>query len=126
MKHWWTFERRWARALLNAMIPTDDERPGLACVDLTTFWDIMHETAPVLLRLGLRVAVWSLTWRCLCWSLKPFHRLPDRQRDRLLQRWGASDGYLTRQLVMTLKVVACFAFFSDTKTRKGFRGLPWT
>ena len=80
----------------------------------------MEGEAPGLVRLGLRVAVWALTFAplLLLGSLRLFPGLaPDRQ-DLLLQRAAGSRFYLLRQLVTTIKALACLAYFRDPRVRR--------
>lgn len=114
-------ERRWARALMGAMLPaTPGGGPGIDALDLEPFWSDYERTAPPLVRLGLRASIWILTWLPLLSGrgLRPFHRLPAAQRDRLLCAWSESRWYLLRQLVMTVKVIVCFAAFRDPEVRR--------
>jgi len=119
--HWTAFERRWRDALLAAVIPAppDAERPGLGALDLASFWQSFAKAAPPLLGLGLRVAVWVLTLAplFLLGKLRLFPSLAEPQKDRLLCRALGSRLYLLRQLVVSLKAVASFAYFSDPAVR---------
>ena len=117
MVPWTRMERRWRDALLGSMIPRAGDRPGLGELNLTDFWTLYREAAPPVLRFGLRVAVWSLTWGALFAAGRPFHRLEPARQDRLLERAAGSRWYLVRQLVTTLKLIACFAWLHDPKVR---------
>lgn len=125
MNTWSERERRWRDALLTAVIPAsalEPEQPGLAEVDTEPFWSEMERAAPPLLRLGLRVAVWVLTWAplLLIGRARSFGRLADSEQDRLLEQASSSRWYLLRQLVMTLKAIACFAYFRAPTARRRF------
>ena len=134
MNRWSARERRWRDALMAALIPVgppNDGRPeqdpagrlpGLAELDTTSFWADLDQAAPPLLRLGLRVAVWALTWMplVLVGRLCTFPRLSPDAQDQLLSRAAASRWYLLRQLVTLLKALACFAYFREPAVRARF------
>ena len=117
---WSRVERRWRDALLGAMIPPGPGHPGIAgAPDAGHYLADLDTRGPPLLRLGLRAAVWVLTWLgpLLVGALRPFHRLPADARDRCLQAAATSRWYLLRQLVLTLKTVACLAYLRDPHVR---------
>jgi len=98
--------------------------PGLRDLDLTEFWPRFPAAAPFMLRVGFRVAVWTLTWMPLFKRGygHPFHLLSEARRDRYLAEASRSRAYLLRQMVLTVKVLACFAFFSDVRARVSVAG----
>jgi hypothetical protein len=125
MKSWTGFERRWRDALFAAMIPSSQTCegaaiPGLIELDLTAFWEILERQAPPLLRLGLRASVWALTFAPLLVVGSPrlFSSLPEARRDLVLRRAAGSRLYLLRQLVTTIKALACLAYFTDERARE--------
>jgi hypothetical protein len=117
-------ERRWRDALLAAMIPAGDcaAPPGLGELDTERFWREAQRTAPPLLRFALRLAVWALTWLPLLivGRARRFGALSPADQDRLLVRVSSSRSYLLRQLVQTLRVMACFAYFRAPEVRRHF------
>lgn len=117
-------ERRWRDALLGAMIPGGGGWPSVGELDLAPFWTLYAATAPPLVRFGLRAAVLFLTWLPLITRLRPFHRLPPAARDHFLGRAARSRLYLVRQLVMTVKVVACLAYLRDPRVRALVEAAP--
>ncbi len=120
MNSWMGFERRWGEAVLDAMIPAGDS-PGLDTKSLQWFWDEFDKSAPALLNLGLRVAVWFVTFAAVARTGTAFHRASEKQRDEVLRR--LSEGaYLSRQLIVTIKVVATLAYFGDPQIRARFPG----
>jgi hypothetical protein len=126
MKRWTAPERRWGEALMSAMIPAGaSPLPGIADLDLDAFWSRFDAVAPRLLRLGLRITVWVLTFWPLLHPrlLRPFHRLPAEDRDAFLEGLCASSSYLLRQLVTTLKLVATLAYFHSDPPRAFFEGV---
>jgi hypothetical protein len=115
---WLGFERRWCDALFGAMIPAAGGRPGVTDLDLAAFWRLYEECAPPLARLGFRAAVWILTLMpIVAGRLRPFTALDAAQRDAFLVAAAASPFYLVRQLVMTVKTFAAFAYFHDAAVR---------
>lgn len=125
---WTRTERRWRDALFAASIPPGSSPglPGLAALDLQRFWTLFDRTAPPLVKLGLRVAVWVLTFAPLFLLGRPrlFSGLGPDDADRLLVRAAGSRSYLLRQLPATLKILACFAYFQDPGVRARIAGPP--
>jgi hypothetical protein len=120
-------ERGWRDALLHAIIPPIDspELPGLGELDLSTFWAIVEGEAPRLLRFGLRVAVFLLTFAPIVLLMKPrlFTGLNAAEQDRMINRAATSGSYVLRQLVTTLKTFACLAYLRDPVIRRRVSGL---
>ncbi|MBI4706238.1 MAG: hypothetical protein HY744_34510 [Deltaproteobacteria bacterium] len=129
---WTSVERRWRDALLAAMIPpaaalaapaaqppAAAALPGLGELDLVPFWTAYERCAPPLLRLGVRVAVWVLSLAPILVLAVPclFTQLEPEERDRMLERAARSDWYVLRQMVVTLKLLACFAYFREPAVR---------
>jgi len=118
---WTGLERRWRDALCAAMIPRPPggELPGVGDVDAEAFWAEYEQSAPDLLRLGFRASVWALTLAppVLLGVPKTFGRLQPGQRDRVLEKVARSRFYLVRQLPLTVKLLACFAYLRDDDVR---------
>jgi hypothetical protein len=117
------FEARWRDALLDAMIPEPGGGlPPMAAVDRRTFWPRFERSAPWALRLGFRAATYFVG------GLAPFllgHRhvftgLDAAARDDVLQRVERVPG--GAELVLVVKLVACFAYFDDPKVQATVRG----
>jgi len=118
---WTTTEKRWRDSLCAAMIPDVDtgHLPGLHGVNLDSFWQEYERSAPGLLRFGFRAAVWALTFAppALLGTVRTFESLNAEDRDRLLQKVANSRFYLVRQLPLTVKLTACFAYLRDDDIR---------
>ena len=118
---WTAVERRWRDALCGAMIPHAEggALPGVDAIDAAEFWREYERAAPELLRLGFRASVWALTWAppVLLGKPKTFARLAQPDRDRLLDKVARSRFYLVRQLPLTVKLLACFAYLRDDDVR---------
>lgn len=100
------------------MIPASPGvHPGLANIDASRFWNTYDQVAPPLLRFGLRASVILLTWLAVLRHGRPFHRLNPERQDRFLRSAAASRYYLLRQLVATIKLIACFAYLQDAQVR---------
>ena len=126
MNGWLTVEMRWLRLLLDATVPDLPDRAGLPQVDLTTFWPELAQVAPPLLRLGLRFTTWTFTWLPLVLPGygRPFFALSADRRDAFLAQMSDTPVFLLRQLAATLKVIACFALFRDTPSRRALGVVP--
>ena len=118
---WTALERRWRDALCAAMIPHAEggALPGVGAVDAEQFWSEYERAAPELLRFGFRASVWALTWAppLLLGKPKTFGQLKPADRDRVLERVARSRFYLIRQLPLTVKLLACFAYLRDDDVR---------
>lgn len=119
------WERRTRDALLVAMLPRP--RPGLPALqelDLDGFWRRYAQSAPASLRLGLRVATWLLGLSPLLLMGRPrtFAGLTAEDRDTLLARASKTRLPLLPDLVLVLKVIACFAYFRDPGVQAEIRG----
>jgi len=124
---WLPMEQRWRDCLLAAVLPSEPAtgRPGLGDLDPGDFWDRVRQVAPPLVLLGIRAAVWVLTWSppLLLGRLRTFGGLSPEQQDALLVRAASSRWYPLRQLVDLLKLMACFAYFRHRAVREPL-GVP--
>ena len=119
---WLPFERRWADALLEAMIPSvGTGLPPMSEVDLQSFWDRFEAVAPLHLRLGMRVATWPLAGGLpLAMGLgATLPQLDDAAREAVLLR-AASLAPLA-MLLEVVKIVGCFAYFDDPAVQDAVR-----
>ncbi len=113
-------ERRFAEQVFGALLPGDARgRRAFAEIDTAGFWRCLHEDGAPSLIPGLRlmlVAVWvgPLLDRRF---RRPFPRLSTEDQYRWLAGLDADARYLPRQLVATLKILACFAWFDDPVAR---------
>ncbi len=103
------------------MIPRhpDGALPGVGDIDVRAFWEEYERSAPELLRFGFRASVWALTLSplVLIGVAKTFAQLDADQRDRVLHKVAQSRSYLVRQLCLTVKLLACFAYLRDDDIR---------
>ena len=96
--------------------------PGIGGLDLTAFWVRFRAAAPPLLRFGLRASVWTLTFLAplLIGRIRLFSWLPPADRDEALRRAAVHRSYYVRQLTLTIKLIACLAYFRDSAPRARF------
>lgn len=123
---WTRLERRWAVRLFAAILPARPPLPPFAALDLTSFWATLHHTAPPLLHLGGRLAVWFLTWAPVLYvgRFRSLAGLPLAEPETYIARVAASRSFLVRQLLVTLKTLACLAYFADAQVRTIAGGAP--
>lgn len=118
---WTDPERRLRDALFAALLPGDPESglPSIAALDLRAFWEDLDRAAPPLLRFGLRGSVWALSLLPIVIVGVPrtFVGLDDEARQRFLDRAAGSGSFLVRQVLLTLKTVACLAYLRDPAVR---------
>jgi len=107
-------EQRWGDALLDAMIPAPGgDLPPLAAIDRTQFWQRFAAAAPIELRIAWRCATVALV------AVVPFvlgyrtifTRLEPAARDDILRRAVSLPG--GTELLLIVKLLACFAYFDD-------------
>jgi hypothetical protein len=121
-----SIERGWAEELFAAIMPMTQEAHGLPSfqsVDRTMFWKCFNESTAPLVRAGLRPMVHTLTFLPVVsgWK-KPFFSLSPGEREEFLQHAQKSRAYFVRQSLVTLKTLACFAYFDDAAVRARFDG----
>lgn len=117
------FERRWRDALLDAMIPSPGAGlPPMAAIDRSSFWPRFAHAAPIELRFAWRCATVALVavvpfllgYRAI------FTRLDAAARDDVLRRTSALPG--GADLLLLVKLIACFAYFDDPGVQATARG----
>lgn len=116
---WFGFERRWRDAIFAALYPSTARRPGLDRGSLEPFFAAFLQAAPPLVALGLRASVWLVALLPPLLLVRPcsFAGLSAERRDALLARAAASDAYLLRQVLATLKLVGGLALAADPDAR---------
>jgi hypothetical protein len=114
-------ERAWAEALLGAIVgPTEEHgMPSFASVDLDAFYRAIDTAPGPSFAPGLRAIVYGLTFLPLADRRfgKPFYALAPDARVRCIEVMAAHELYAVRQMVSTLKILACFAYFEDGRVR---------
>ncbi len=104
-------ERRWAEQLFSAILATGE-------LDTTAFWRCMEEAPAPLVRAGLRPMVHTLTFLPVVSGFgRPFFALSPEARERFLAAASGDRRYFVRQALVTLKTLACFAYYDDPIVR---------
>jgi len=115
-------QRSWGDALLDAMIPSPGgDLPPLSAIDRSAFWPRFTAAAPLELRIAWHCATVALV------ALVPFllgyrtifTRLAPAARDDVLRRAGSLPG--AANLVLIVKLLACFAYFDDPGVQRTVR-----
>jgi hypothetical protein len=120
-------ERAWAEELFASIIATGDDEglPPFASVDTRAFWERFESAPPPLVRAGLRPMVHTLVFLPVVSGFgRPFFRLAPDERARFLESAAKSPRYFVRQAVVTLKTLACFAYFEDAGVRARYDVAP--
>ncbi len=109
------FERRWLRAIFEAILPSnaDDQLSlGVADVPIDRFVDDVLEHAPGQFKAGLRASLWvvALSPLFVIGRFKTFDRLDARARSEVLRCLAQSDIYLVREQPLLFKMVACLGY----------------
>lgn len=118
----WSFEKRWMGDILDTMLPSAPSDivptadPDSARV--SAFFDSFMDRAPFDAGLGVRAAIWVITFGTIFWRLKlrMFGQLPREQRTEFLDTLAQSDIYLLREIPTLVKTIGCFALFSGEDT----------
>jgi hypothetical protein len=121
MQHWSQHEKHWGMALFGAIIPPHPQQTLLSFYQVETsgFWERFSRVAPAQLRWGLRAGVWIFTWLPLFLPRfrGRFHRLSSEAQTRFLYTMADSRSFVLRQIAVTLKLFACFAYLHDPIVR---------
>lgn len=114
-------ERRWAEALFAAIIGPVEAHglPSFASIDHDAFHRAIDTAPGPTFAPGLRAMVYALTFAPLVDPRfgKPFFALDPESRLRCMEAMGSDDRYVVKQMVSTLKILACFAYFEDPSVR---------
>ncbi|MDP2313705.1 MAG: hypothetical protein Q8P41_12415 [Pseudomonadota bacterium] len=113
-------EKRWAECIFAAVMPVAASPLAAAGPDTTMFWRCMSTGAPTFLP-GLRSMVLAIVLLPLFDRrfLRPFPMLSADQREAFLVALDGDQAYLSRQLVATVKILACFARFDSRASEPG-------
>lgn len=118
------FERRWAELLFDALLGAGAGVPRMAELDRDTFWRALGTAAPPYFGPGLRATVHGLTFLPLTLPgfRRPLFALSEDARRAYVERLGEDPRVTVRQMLATLKVMACFALFEDEGARRRLGG----
>lgn len=117
-------ERAWAEAIFAAVLPVSTAGVQERCAQEPSrrtsdaYWAALSTAAPTF-GPGLRLMVWATMLLPLLDRrfLRPFTLLPPADRDRFVVELADRPGYAPRQLVATMKILACFACFDAVDDR---------
>jgi hypothetical protein len=115
-------ERRWAELLFAALLGVGaDDREAQA--GLSAFWEQFEAASPPLVQAGLRPMVLLLTFLPvgLGWG-RPLFALDSAARFRFVEQASASSSFAVRQALITLKTLACLAYFEGPQIRSRYAG----
>ncbi|MEW5741842.1 MAG: hypothetical protein AB1938_23205 [Myxococcota bacterium] len=120
-----SFERAWAELLFDAILPVEPSAARRA-----DFWRLLEGRTPPYFTPGLRVMVHTLTFvpLTLAGFRKPFFALSADARVSCVERLSRDSRQSVRQMLSTMKLLACFAAFEDPALRRrlgaGLEGVP--
>lgn len=114
-------ERRWAEALFAAILgPVEDHGlPAFAPIDHDGFYRALATAPGPLFGPGLRAMVLALTFAPVVDPRfrRPFYALDAEARLRCIAALASHRTHVVRQMVATLKILACFAYYEDPRVR---------
>ncbi len=116
-------ERTWLLQIFAAMLPAARVGlPALGEADHAEFFRILEQAPGPTFLPGLRVMLHALSALPLAYAgyRRPFFALSLAQRQRFLEQLAAEHGYLSRQLVATMKILTGFAYFESPSARARF------
>lgn len=114
------FERRWAEQLFAALLGTGTHGvTPLERIDRSGFWQRLHDDPPPYFGPGFRASVHALTFLPLTLPAfrKPFYKLTPEQQRACIAALAADERVVIKQLLSTVKLLACFALFEDPGVR---------
>jgi hypothetical protein len=116
-------ERRWLEQIFAAMLPGETVGlPSFDSGDHAEFFRIIEDAPGASFLPGLRVMLHALHALPLGYAhyRRPFFALPLEARRAFLAELAHENGYLSRQLVAALKILAGFAYFENPRVRECF------
>lgn len=120
-----SIERAWAEAIFASILATGgaDGLPPFSSIDPNAFWEAFASAPAPLVRAGLRPMLHTLVFLPIVAGFgKPFFLLSPEERARFLAQAASDRRYFVRQSLVTLKTLACFAYFDDPRVRARFEG----
>ncbi len=108
------FERRWARVVGRALIPSGALPPPSDERDLGDAFAAQLALAPWWSAIVMRLSVW-MVWLAPLPRLRTFGGLAEDEREALLERLMASRLYAVRELMTLLKLATCIGAIGDLR-----------
>jgi len=118
------FELEWIAKMMDTIIPSGvvkDFPSSASETGAVTVLDELIRYTPFFTAFSLRSAVWfiEIMGPLLCGKLRCFSRLDPLSREQVMSRLYKSKIYFIRQMVMLIKMTACFAWAVDPEIKKG-------
>lgn len=114
-------ERVWAEALFAAILgPTEAHGlPAFSAIDHGSFYEAIDRAPGPMFAPGLRAMVAALTFLPVADRRfgRPFYALDPEARLDFIEAMATSERYVVRQMLSTLKILACFAYYEDPGVR---------
>jgi hypothetical protein len=114
-------ERRWAEAALSAIFPGSPELgfSGIASMNVASHLAHVMARLPWQSAAGIRLAIWvvALAPLFVVGRFTVLARLSPRDRERVLERLGASRHFAVRSLVVLLKAIGALLYAGDAGVR---------
>ena len=126
------FELDWAARMMDTVIPPGVEEKFPQSASQTGAVNILEEMVrytPFITAFGLRAAIWLIEIfgpAIASGRLRRFSKLDPSSREKVLNNMYQSKIYLIRQLVLLIKMTACFGWGAHPEVRKalGDEGEP--
>lgn len=116
-------ERAWLEQIFAAILPAETAGlPSFADSDHSEFFRLIEEAPGPSFLPGLRVMLHALSVLPLTYAgyRRPFYALSVDARRAFLAELAREEGYLSRQLVATMKILTGFAYFESPNVRERF------
>ena len=116
-------ERAWLSQIFEAILPGETAGlPTFDTIDTSEFFRLIEDAPGPSFLPGLRVMLHGLSVLPLGYAgyRRPFFTLSRDARRAFLAELAQEDGYLSRQLIATMKILAGFAYFEDPAVRARF------
>jgi len=118
------FELEWTAKMMDAIIPPGVENDFPKSASDTGAVKVLEELVrytPFFTALGLRAAIWfiEILGPLLSGRLRRFSKLDPAGRVQVLAKMYQSKIYFIRQMVLLVKMTACFGWGVDPETRRG-------
>ena len=128
----WAFELGWTAKMMDTVIPPGVEEKFPQCASETGAVRVLEEMVqytPFITAFGLRATIWLIElFGPLVFGgrLRRFSKLDPASREQTLDKMYKSKIYLVRQLVLLIKMTACFGWGAHPDVRKalGDEGEP--
>ena len=121
----WTFELDWTSKIMDSMIPPGVEEQIPQAATEAGAVEVLREMilyTPAITAVGFRAAIWFIEVlgpMIAMGKFSRFSKLDPPSREKVLETIYKSKVYLMRQLVLLIKMAACFAWGAYPQVREG-------